>query len=159
MYVCVVNQDRYTQLCQWKEQATKELEDARQQLAEIQKHIRDSEQRLELVNNLLALERPKESVVLESKPLMSSDELLDACEKLVRETGRPMHIRELHAALLNRGVPLPGRGEEANLIVRLQRSGGRFVRVGRGTYAPAELGFTEVKPSRTRRRARRSGEP
>ena len=136
---------------------TKELEDARQQLAEVQKRIRESEQRLELVNNLLALESPHESIGhVEKSPPVLADELLDACGELIRAAGRPMHIRELHAALLERGVPLPGRGAEANLIVRLQRSGGRFVRVGRGTYAPADFGVAEVKPTRKHRRARRS---
>jgi hypothetical protein len=40
---------------------------------------------------------------------------------------------------------------EANLIVRLQRSNGRFVRVGRGTYAPTSLGLKETQPTRKRR--------
>jgi hypothetical protein len=52
---------------------------------------------------------------------------------------------------LSEGVPLPGRGTEANLLVRLHRSNGRFVRTGRGTFAPVSMGASEVKPTRRRR--------
>ena len=87
-----------------------------------------------------------------------ADDLLDACEKVVRNAGRPLHIKELHAALLNDGIPIPGRGTEANLLVRLHRSNGRFVRTGRGTFAPVSLGAQEVRPTQRRRvNARRLG--
>jgi hypothetical protein len=69
--------------------------------------------------------------------------------------GRALHISELHEELLARGVPIPGRGTEANLIVRLQRSDGRFVRVGRGMYAPQKMKIPEAKPVRIRRAAER----
>ena len=149
--------DRTSELSQWRDQVTKELERARQELAEMQKRIREGEQRLELVNGLLALEGGATSQIVDTPAAPTVDELLDACEKISQEAGRPMHIRELHTALLERGVPLPGRGAEANLIVRLQRSEGRFVRVGRGVYAPAQLGLAEVKPVRKRLRARKRG--
>lgn len=83
------------------------------------------------------------------------DDLLDACERLVRSAGKPLHIGELHAALLKEGVPIPGRGTEANLLVRLHRSNGRFVRTGRGTYAPVSMGVQEIRPTRRRRMSQR----
>ena|SRR5258706_9064412 len=150
-----MTESKAIELSKWREQVLKDLDDARQQLAELQKRIREGEQRLELVNGLLTLETSGNLGPQEAKPATSGDELLDACEQITRDTGRPMHISELHSALLARGVPLPGRGAEANLIVRLQRSNGRFLRVGRGIYAPAKLGLAEVKPTRTRRRARK----
>jgi len=79
-----------------------------------------------------------------------SDELLDACERVVRQAGRPLHISELHKALIGSGVVIPGRGTEANLLVRLHRASGRFVRTGRGTYAPPDMA-PEVRPVHKRR--------
>src|SRR5437773_8292860 len=102
--------DRAGELSQWRDQVTKELERARQELAEIQKRIREGEQRLELVNGLLALEGGAANETVDTRSAPEGDELLNACEKISQEAGRPMHIRELHAALLERGVPLPGRG-------------------------------------------------
>jgi hypothetical protein len=86
-----------------------------------------------------------------------ADSLLDACEKVVSNAGRPLHIKELHAALLNEGIPIPGQGTEANLLVRLHRSNGRFVRTGRGTFAPASMGAQEVRPTQRRRVSARTG--
>jgi hypothetical protein len=148
-----MGKERAAELSQWRDQVAKDLEQARQELVEVQKRVREGEQRLELVSGLLALEEGASSSAVEARPVSSSEDLLDACEQISREAGRPLHIRELHAALVERGVPLPGRGAEANLIVRLQRSEGRFVRVGRGLYAAASLGLSEVKPMRKRLRA------
>ena len=39
-----------------------------------------------------------------------------------------MHVSKLHAALLDAGIPIPGPWTEANVIVRLTRSEGRFIR-------------------------------
>lgn len=131
-----------------------EFDESRAQLAELQKRIIDSEERLTLVDRLISLESGV------SDPLAvhpTADTFLDHCEQIILQVGRPMHVKELQARLLDTGVPIPGRGTEANLITRLQRSDGRFVRTGRGTYAPASLGVPAVKPARQKRvRTRKS---
>ena len=130
-----------------------QLEQAQRELADLQKSIKNWQERLDLVDRLLALEGTQTTT--ESPPRPSPDQLLSACEDLIRTAGHPLHISELHRALLANGMPIPGKGAEANLIVRLQRAGGRFVRTGRGTYGIPELGIAEVRPVRHVRRPRR----
>jgi hypothetical protein len=142
---------RIAELKRWRSEAVAAVEVARRELADAQKRINQNEQRLQLVDELLAVEGVPAPIAHASIEL---DSLLDVCEELMVSNGRPMHIRELHEALLARGVVIPGRGTEANLIVRLQRSEGRFVRVGRGMYAPQGLHIPAVKPVRVRRTAR-----
>jgi hypothetical protein len=133
--------------------AAVELENAQRDLSGAQRRLEDARERLRLLDRLLAVELPAESGT--EATLSTADALLDACEAIIAEAGKPLHIRDLLNALIKRGIPLPGRGLEANLIVRLQRSNGRFVRVGRGTYAPANLGLPEKPPTRQRRVATR----
>lgn len=128
--------------------AAKELEAAEQDLASAQRRCGEARERLRLLDRLLSVEQ---APTADEGSSPQTDSLLDECERIILEAGKPIHIRELHATLIRRGVPLPGRGLEANLIVRLQRSNGRFLRVGRGTYAPALLGHPETKPTRKRR--------
>lgn len=72
---------------------------------------------------------------------------------ILRERAQPVHISELRAELTRRGVPIPGKGTDANVIVYLTRSE-QVCRVGRGLYALRDLGVPEV-PSRRRRAARK----
>ena len=148
-----MTEPRVKDLLKWREQIQDGLQAERSQLAQIQKSIKEAEQRLELVEGLLAIEGHSPSTT--AKDSQKATDLLDVCERLMREKGTALHVSELHSVLLEQGVPLPGKGTEANLITRLQRSNGRFVRTGRGTYAPASLGLPEVQPTRVRRRARK----
>lgn len=150
-----MNQTRIAELTRWRAEASAALEAFKKELADLQKAIKQNEQRVQLVDDLLAIEGFPVPVARSGE----SDNLLDICEEIMMSSKRPLHIRELHDELLARGVAIPGRGTEANLIVRLQRSDGRFVRVGRGTYAPKGLEIPEVKPVRIRRAAqtRRTG--
>jgi hypothetical protein len=78
----------------------------------------------------------------------------------VRETiaeleraGKPLHISELMQLLESRGVPIPGSGQQANLIAHLTRAP-EIVRPSRGMYGLATWGLPEsdrVKPARRRR--------
>lgn len=76
------------------------------------------------------------------------NDIEDHLEELLTVAGKPVHIREIREGLIQKGVPLPGRGDEANIILRLRRSTDRFVRTGRGMYALASWGLPEVKPTR-----------
>jgi hypothetical protein len=148
MYIVRMNNDRLAELNRWRTEALAALDAAAKDLAEIQKRIKQNEQRVQLVDGLLALEGiPTKS----TRNTSDSDVILDACDEIISANERPMHIRDLHAALLERGVVIPGKGTEANLIVRLQRSEGRFMRVGRGTYAPSSFQLPEKSPVRVKR--------
>jgi hypothetical protein len=83
-------------------------------------------------------------------------ELEAAVEEILRERGNPLHISDIREALLVRGVPIPGRGDDANIIVRLRRLDQRFTRTARGTYALAEWGLEPLSTSRKRRRGKAS---
>jgi hypothetical protein len=153
---------RAGEIRRWKAEAVAEFEAAQANLAAAQQRVEASRERLRLLDRLLAVENGPETLTQERsmqanhQPTPFADDLLDACERLVRSAGRPLHIKELHAAVLKEGIPIPGRGTEANLLVRLHRSDGRFVRTGRGTYAPASMGVQEVRPTQRRRVSARS---
>lgn len=151
------------ELLRWREDAAGKLKDAEATLAEAQRRVEECRERVRLLDRLLVVEGVPSAPAADDhaggngdEPPRERDDLLDACERVVREAGRPLHISELHAALLNQRIPVPGRGTQANLLVRLHRSNGRFVRTGRGTYAPASLGAQEVRPTVRRRFARRA---
>lgn len=78
--------------------------------------------------------------------------LEDRLEDLLRSHGAPMHISEIHKSLVSSGVDLPGRGDEANIILRLRRDESRFVRTGRGTYALADGKHEHTPPTRHRKK-------
>jgi hypothetical protein len=151
--------ERIEELRRWKAQARAELEADQAGLAAAQQRVDACRERLRLLDRLLAVENGPEAVTSSQESSMQTaldltppaNDLLDACEKVVRNAGRPLHIKELHAALLNEGIPIPGRGTEANLLVRLHRSNGRFVRTGRGTFAPVSMAAEEARPTRRRR--------
>lgn len=148
---------RVSELLRWRAAAIHELEEAQANAAAAQQRTESCRERVRLLDRLLAVETGSEAATsthemsAHSARDAESEGLLHACERLVREAGRPLHIKELHTALLNNRIPIPGRGTEANLLVRLHRSNGRFVRTGRGTFAPASMGLQEVKPSLRRR--------
>lgn len=148
-----MERSRVEDLQEWRREGAIELERAQQELSGVQRRVDEARERVTLLDRLLAVEGNGLGSA-DSPSTFLSDDLLDACERILRAAGRPLHIRELHAALVKEGVPLPGRGTEANVIVRLQRSNGRLVRTGHGTYAPADFGLPESKPTRRRRISR-----
>lgn len=111
--------------------ALEALAETRCELADAQKRSELAEERAHVLARLLALESPVQSdgSIVEQPP-----SLLDACERVIRENGGEMRLSELRETLLANRVPLPGKGTDANLYGRLERSGGRIVRVRRGVY-------------------------
>jgi hypothetical protein len=85
----------------------------------------------------------------------ATSDLEDAVEELLRAAGEPLHISKIRETLVAQGVPIPGRGDDANIIVRLRRFEDRFTRTARGTYGLAEWGIPALR-SKTRKRPRRA---
>lgn len=135
--------------------ARAEVEALQANLLRIQKSLKKAQERLTLLDQLAALEDGSSGEP--APPVRSSLEFLDACERILREAEKPMHVAEIHAALLEVGVAIPGRGTLANVVTRLQRSEGRFIRTGRGTYGLQDFGLPEMKPTRSRRARRTKG--
>jgi hypothetical protein len=146
----MITKNRIMELQEWRSEAHQELARARADLAHVQKRLEEAQDRVRLLDQLLALEQDK-SVDAVKDAQQEPVDFLDACEQVLREAGKPLHIKELQAALLEKDVPLPGRGTEANLIVRFQRSDGRFIRTGRGMYGLPEFGVPEKKTARRRK--------
>lgn len=109
---------------------------------------------VQLLEELLALRhgepRPQRPGTLASRAAPSDrrsprthavvDEVVDE----LSQAGKPLHISELMRLLGERSVPIPGAGQQANLISVLTRDD-RIVRPSRGMYALASAGF-EDKP-------------
>lgn len=138
-------------LREWRLRTLREMEEAKVELQHLQRRLGRSQERLELLDRLLALEAGDAPEPVQSPS--SPGDFLAACERILGEAGRPMHIRDIHAALIDDRVPIPGRGSQANVIARLQRSDGRVIRTGRGMYGLPEFGYSEVKPTRRRHRS------
>ena len=140
---------RVQQMVLWREETVQEIEEARRDQAAAQRHVEQARERLAAIDRLLAVEGGSRELASVREEAV---DLLDACERILRGAGDSMHVNQLHSALLEAGVPIPGKGTEANLIVRLTRSDGRFIRTGRGTYGLPEFGLPEVKSVKRKRR-------
>jgi hypothetical protein len=116
-------------------QALQDLESARMELADAQKRTSDSGTRVRLLEGLMALDPNRRfDTTIDAGSHAANEDAVDATVAILKERGVAMGIRELRAELLARNVPLPGRGDDANLIGKYQRSGGRVIRVARGLY-------------------------
>lgn len=160
------------------EQSIKEVGDAvrirKQELSAAQSSLIDAQRELQLLVDLaelrgLEVDRPRE---LTREPSTepgrngSSDEpagrvsspakmaLLGAVVEILAQRGEPMQIRELMATVQERGVVIPGSGQQANLIAHISRDD-RIARPRRGYYALREWGVEDAKP--TTRNRRRGG--
>ncbi len=99
------------QLRIWRQDTLKEIEVAQREQASVQKHLEEARERLSAIDRLISLHGSAPQATEEPE---NSIDLLDVCERLLREAGEPMHVSKLHAALLDAGIPIPGpwdRGE------------------------------------------------
>jgi len=76
---------------------------------------------------------------------------------ILAERGKPTHVSEVRAELVRRGIPIPGKGTDSNVIVYLAKSTD-ICRVGRGLYALRSWRIPEVprRRPRTRRKKRKA---
>lgn len=81
--------------------------------------------------------------------------LLTAVIKILTEYGEPMQVQDLMSAVQERGVAIPGSGQQANLIAHISRDD-RIVRPRRGFYGLAEWGLAPQKSARPANKRRRS---
>lgn len=149
---------RLQQLRDWEAAAQREVDQRSAELAAVQQRLTAAREQVELLGRLIRLteQEPRGSVSIATPP--TSDwsvraDLEGHVEQVLEAAGGPMHISDIRRALIDRGVPLPGRGDEANIIVRLSRASETFTRTARGTYALASWGLPAMPPRRPRRRA------
>jgi hypothetical protein len=159
-----------SELLEWKRVLLKRADELKTEIRLRQVELAQVEERVSLVSRLIAVDSAESisaepesgsATALGSLPatfrLSTEGELEDQVEALLREAGAPMHISAIREALISKGVQIPGRGDEANIIVRIRKVPERFTRTARGTYALPEWGIPEMmtKTARARRGARR----
>jgi len=120
-------------------EARRRLADSRGALAAAQVDMREAEQRVRLLEELIALERG-EGHIAHERPAW---DVVDATVRMLDESGEPMRIGEIRTGLVDAGVPLPGKGADANLIAKFQSSP-QIKRVSRGVY---DIARENMKPA------------
>ena len=155
------------QLEDWASSIEGEMSDLESQLLPLKARLEESRRELDLVNQLIQLRREQTNLGTSIQANVSRAEadsengvnppsLEDHVERLLAEAGNPMHVTRILESLRQNRVPVPGRGEEANIIVRLRRDSGRFVRTNRGTYGLKVRGISEMRTRRRMAKKRRT---
>lgn len=54
---------------------------------------------------------------------------------ILTDAGEPMHVSDIEEELMKRRIPIPGKGNTANIISHLVRASDEISRVASGTYA------------------------
>jgi hypothetical protein len=157
-------------LHKWKQDLLQKASELKIEIRLRQVELSQVEERITLVSRLIAVDSIESStagselaeviapsLIPQSSRLSNEGELEDEVEALLRVAGGPMHISSIREALIANGVQIPGRGDEANIIVRIRKIPDRFTRTARGTYALPEWGIPEMttKTTRAKRGARR----
>jgi hypothetical protein len=124
--------------------------------------MESAREKLDLIHRLMHLSRAGGPPSLEltrqvaaREPSSRPPEVEDRIEEILERAREPMHITAIRNALVEMGVPLPGRGDEANLILRIRRDKARFVRTERGVYGLTGWHVSEYAPIRKKRKVRR----
>lgn len=155
-------------LLQWKLSLFERIGELKGAIRSAQVELNQVEERLALVTKLIDMDSRSEYQDAQSEPSHVIDtesnspspqapELEDAVEELLRSAGQPLHISVIRNELIAKRIPIPGRGDEANIIVRLRKMTERFTRTARGTYGLPEWGIPEMpsKVRKTRKATRR----
>lgn len=149
----------------WADQIQQEIVEITAAIMPLQQRLDAASEKLDLVRRLIHLSHPtSEAACTRQEQLRSSQQtasfpaIEDHIEEVLRSAGKPMHIRDIRDALIQMAVPLPGRGDEANIILRLRRDPDRFVRTGRGTYGIAAWKLLEYSPAPRKKRVSRRRE-
>ena len=143
----------------WAENIEREINEINVTIIPLQKRLDASREKLDLVKRLIHLSAPSDISSLGTidttsiqPPTPVIPEIEDRIEEILISSGKPMHIRDIRSLLIKMGVPLPGRGDEANIILRLRRAGDRFIRTERGTYALSKWNMPKYSPAPSKKR-------
>jgi hypothetical protein len=150
-------------LREWQADLEAKAQQLRVEIADRTERLRLVEEQLSLLTRLLELSGiPRDSAkTIEDgqirtqvlAPKNGEGQFEDEVEKILKEHGKPMHISDIRSALIDADCEIPGRGDDANIIVRIRRYPDRFTRTARGTYALADWGLPEMKTKSKRARA------
>ena len=139
----------------WAVDIEREIAEITASILPLQQRLDAAREKLDLVRRLISISMRGNYGTLPASQATALPEIEDRIEEVLQSNGKPMHITDIRATLIRIGVPLPGRGDEANIILRLRRASERFVRTGRGTYALTAWKIPEYSPAPSRKRVRR----
>jgi hypothetical protein len=141
---------RPDQLHAWFLALEERVRSLRAEIANKQAELAREDEQLSLVRRLFELQNGNAASSQTAAPprqdstaarSTTSPDLETAVEEVLRAEGSPLHISTIRSRLIERGVPIPGRGDDANIIVRIGQQEDRFTRTARGTYALTEWGL------------------
>lgn len=149
----------------WRKQLAQEAERLGDEISERSQKLSIVNEKLALVGQLLELGGRKTAVQdqapkapecgLQGTPSrIDTPSLEETVERVLNDAGKPLHVSKLREGLKELGCPIPGRGDDANIIVRLRAAPDRFTRTARGTYALSNWGIPELKPKARRLRSK-----
>lgn len=157
------------QLAEWEQALNDELRELSRRRESLDADIQRISKKIELIRQIRSLgdslASSSATPVLPPTPEVRATPIVvrDAVKKILSDSGRPLHIGEIHRDFLTRGLPIPGRGTAFNILAHLVNDKA-FVRVARGTYALAgSVPEEQILPKaprkkRSRRRAKRARE-
>jgi hypothetical protein len=157
----------------WASALSEEIEVLRSEIQRSQAALSEAEEKRSLVQRLMELDRQAveiESSTNHAHPFVpftvtlnsadnteaNSHDLEDAVAAILDEAGSPLHISAIRRRLIDNGVRIPGRGDDANVIVRLRKDPDRFTRTARGTYALTAWGLPSLDTLIAKRNRRRT---
>ena len=124
-----------------------QIEEDKERLLELQSTYQRNVRKLELLNQLISNDQGKE-------PKKFEEHLVE----IIKDSSVPMHINEIYKELIQRKVPIPGKGTLENVVTRLTRAKDTFVREGMGTYTIVEKGGDSIARVRNRFSRKRKGD-
>jgi hypothetical protein len=153
-------------IAEWESALESEREELARRRGQLDAQLQQVSRKLELLRQMKSLEEsPAENgtttriaAVSEGRPTPAS--VREMARRILTQSGRPLHISEIHRQFLNNGYPIPGVGTPFNILAHIVNDKS-FVRVARGTYAlSGTVPEDQVLPRAPRtRRARKTKKP
>jgi len=150
--------DEGKRLTEWESGLQREVERLQTERNRIDAELQRATKKLDLVRQMRSLndgsaaDTYAASTSVDVRATPSS--VREMAHRILSESGRPLHISEIHQQFLARGHAIPGSGTPFNILAHLVNDKS-FVRVARGTYALAGSVPQEQVLPRAERRARR----
>lgn len=146
-------------LTAWAQAVEAEIAQINSAMLPLQRRLEAAREKIDLIQRLRHLVNGEGGATVPSKaaprPSSPSTDVEAEIEQILEAAGQPQHITSIRQKLIEQGTPLPGRGDEANIILRLRRAPDRFVRTGRGMYGLTRWNIQAMPPTTRKRRVRR----
>lgn len=143
----------------WLDEVIRHIRESQSEIDRLRSEISADKRREAALRALLSADsaenQPEENSVLPAKEENTSplNPMKHPIERgalaILKERGQPIHITDLRSELIARGIPIPGKGTDANVIIYLARAP-EVCRIGRGLYALKEWSIPQVPPRRRR---------